>query len=285
MIGQSIDPSLYAAVGYEGGVTLQALAGCAWFLNQLWFISLQPGSNGPYWSLGYEAWYYLIFAVFFFTPGRTRWLAAGLAAVIAGPKILLLMPVWLTGVFVWRQISSRRPHKYPSRTIATLLAVTPFVLFLMAHKLMLHAQLAELTRTWLGLDGMAMIGFSDTFLWANILGILVAIHLFGMSLLLAGQTQSSLVTGKVEPAIRWLAGGSFALYLVHFPLMHFFAAVLPGTPDIVWRQALLLVIPIMLAYVFAELTERRRVSLQTRLRSLLGHRRSELLPQVGIVES
>jgi peptidoglycan/LPS O-acetylase OafA/YrhL len=37
------------------------------FTNQIWFASIEPGNNGPFWSIGYEVWYYIIFgcAVFF----------------------------------------------------------------------------------------------------------------------------------------------------------------------------------------------------------------------------
>ena len=44
----------------------------ATFTNEIWFSSIRPFSNGPFWSLGYEAWYYAIFGVWTFTRGRRR---------------------------------------------------------------------------------------------------------------------------------------------------------------------------------------------------------------------
>jgi peptidoglycan/LPS O-acetylase OafA/YrhL len=59
-------------------------------------------SNVPYWSLCYEFWYYVLFAVLTFTRGRKRLLWCCAVALLIGPKILLLAPVWATGVLLQR---------------------------------------------------------------------------------------------------------------------------------------------------------------------------------------
>lgn len=277
VFGQTAAPDIYAVVGYEGGVSWQSLLSGVTFTNELWFLSFQPGSNGPYWSLGYEAWYYAIFAGFFFAPKRWKWWLAGALALVAGPKIWLLAPSWLFGVGVWRMIDSGR-LKTLSRPTAITLAFIPIVLYLMLHAQSFHWLLRGQTEAILGSTVMGMIGPSDTFAWAAILGVLTSLHILGMSALLQGKDTATTQI-PFESAIRWLAGGSFALYLVHFPVMHFAAAYLPGGVDAAWRQAALLAVPCVVAYLFAELTERRRPALRRLLRNIAtkANRRHEIV--------
>ncbi|MEM9225353.1 MAG: acyltransferase [Pseudomonadota bacterium] len=274
MIGQAASPALYAPVGYEGGISVQELAAGATFTNQIWFFSSQPGSNGPYWSLGYEAWYYAIFAGFFFAPRQWRYWVAGGLALIAGPKIWLLAPSWIMGVFVWRCMASGRLSDV-SRPAALALTFAPVVIYFFAHTGSLHWILKAETQAILGADGMAMIGPSDTFAWSAVLGLLTSLHILGAAALFAG-TAAREQASRFEPAIRWLAGGSFALYLIHFPVMHFAGALLPGDVHAAWRQGLLLALPCIIAYAFAEISERRRPALRNALRALV--QRSRLRP-------
>jgi peptidoglycan/LPS O-acetylase OafA/YrhL len=73
------------------------------FLNEVWLLSSAPPINGPLWSLSFEFWYYAIFGIFFFRPkGWKGWLMVSTACLIAGPKILLMMPIWLLGLFGYK---------------------------------------------------------------------------------------------------------------------------------------------------------------------------------------
>ena len=99
-----------------------------------------------------------------------------------------------------------------------------------------------------------------------------------MAGLLSAQKKAGSFARKFGPSIRWLAGGSFALYLVHFPIMHFVGAILPGNVDMAWRQVLVLILPIIAAYAFAELSERRRPALRRYLRSRMREPGTSALP-------
>ncbi|MEM7638223.1 MAG: acyltransferase [Pseudomonadota bacterium] len=266
LVGQAAAPDIYAIVGYDGGVSWQSLLAGATFTNEIWFFSSQPGSNGPYWSLGYEAWYYAIFAGFFFAPKRWKWWLAGALALIAGPKIWLLAPSWLLGVVVWQLIKSGRLDVL-SRQTGWILTLAPLFLYVMLHAQSFHWLLRAQTETLIGEAGMLMIGPSDTFAWAAILGVLTSMHILGVSMLMR-KTSDAPASIPFERSIRWLAGGSFALYLIHFPVMHFLTAHLPGSVDDAWRQAALLILPCLAAYLFAEVTERRRPALRTWMRNL-----------------
>lgn len=75
----------------------------ALFLNEAWFLSASPPINGPLWSLSYEFWYYVIFGLTFYQPKTWRsWSVLFVAFLVVGPKILLMMPVWLLGNFAYR---------------------------------------------------------------------------------------------------------------------------------------------------------------------------------------
>ncbi len=81
------------------------------FLNQIWHFHLWIGSNGPFWSVSYEFWYYVIFASIFYFAGWRKLVAVALCVAIAGPKILIAFPVWLIGVAVYLLIAKYGPSR------------------------------------------------------------------------------------------------------------------------------------------------------------------------------
>jgi len=72
------------------------------FLGDVWHLVERPPWLVPYWSLDYEAWYYVLFGVVHYLRGRRRWLAAGIVLACVGPRLWLLLPVWLSGVALYR---------------------------------------------------------------------------------------------------------------------------------------------------------------------------------------
>src|SRR5207249_3354490 len=101
------DPRLYAPdvlpeMGRGPLDTFLGYALSAVFLGASWTLAMLPGSNFPFATLDYEAWYYVLFGVAAFLRGRRRMAALAAAALLAGPKILLLFPIWLMGVAAWR---------------------------------------------------------------------------------------------------------------------------------------------------------------------------------------
>jgi hypothetical protein len=115
-VGMAYAPELYRAAHHSDPLLRIASAGL--FLSQSWHFDIELFSNTAYWSLPFEFWYYVLFGVFVFIPGKMRYAALAVAAAIAGPKILLLLPVWLLGV------ASYRARTLPlSQTAAWLLFV------------------------------------------------------------------------------------------------------------------------------------------------------------------
>jgi peptidoglycan/LPS O-acetylase OafA/YrhL len=75
------------------------------FLGELWTLSIEPPWLVPYWSLGYEVWYYALFGIMAYLRGARRWLVAALVFALVGYNLWLLLPVWLGGVWLqrWQQ--------------------------------------------------------------------------------------------------------------------------------------------------------------------------------------
>ena len=71
------------------------------FSSEFWNLSETMFSNPAFWSLSYEVWYYILFAVWYFGRPRVRWLMLAGALALVGPKIGLLFPLWLLGAFVY----------------------------------------------------------------------------------------------------------------------------------------------------------------------------------------
>jgi peptidoglycan/LPS O-acetylase OafA/YrhL len=71
------------------------------FLGDAWGFVERPPWLIPYWSLDYEAWYYVLFGAVHYLRGGWRWLAGGAVLAVVGPRLWLLLPVWLSGVALY----------------------------------------------------------------------------------------------------------------------------------------------------------------------------------------
>ncbi|MBI1203527.1 MAG: acyltransferase family protein [Rhodopseudomonas sp.] len=182
------------------------------FTNEIWWINVWPGTNSPFWSMGYEAAYYFIFGAATYLTGWQRYLVCGTAAAVIGPKIILLFPVWLIGVTTW-QIYKR--IEIP-RLIGALLitgAGTTYVVFVLSG-----------LRDYLNTRGPSLeeFGFSAFFLSDYIIGMLFSCALIGFKGI---ETDAKAILDKFAFPIRHIAGCSFSMYLYHYPLIYFFHAL------------------------------------------------------------
>ncbi len=239
-IGTTMRPSVYSGFCCEPDTAWIAYLRNLFFLGDIWSQNLIPGSNRPYWSLGYEVWYYITFGLLTFLPRRLALPAAALALAVAGPGIAILFPLWLLGNTCYRQT-------VPPRYGAPLMALG-----------------------LLGALGVATFGMRQGDIYNPFTlqpgRLLDYAHDYAMGLAFA-----AILTGfraiaprvaaplrAIERPIRWLAGGTFALYLFHVPLLRFLAAILPLRPAS-WPMWITIHTTVPLAcFALAELTERRK---------------------------
>ena len=62
----------------------------------------------------------------------------------------------------------------------------------------------------------------------------------------------------VERPIRFLAGTTFGLYLLHFPLLNFFGAVIPGPPGRVTHGLLVFGLTLGMAISFSHVIQQQK---------------------------
>jgi peptidoglycan/LPS O-acetylase OafA/YrhL len=189
--------------------------------NEVWFISITSFSNVPYWSICYEVWYYVAFGMFVFLPRRRAWALVGLLALLLGPKVVLLAPIWGLGVLLYHW---RRLAEISEATGWALVAGSVVGIGLYLHFDIEHVA-AEPFKALVGKHWFEQFAFSRWFIGDYLLGPLVMLHFAGMRRVsgrLAG------LFGAIEKPVRLLAAYTFTLYLLHQPLFLFWGAVLQG---------------------------------------------------------
>jgi peptidoglycan/LPS O-acetylase OafA/YrhL len=228
---------------------------------------LRLGTNGPLWSLSYEAAYYLMFAVALYMTGARRAVVLLAAALLVGLNVLLLAPAWLCGVWLWRRIASEE--------IAVLRGVTGWCLALLGPMGYLACQLAGVpdilsagTARALGVpDARLVLGFSDEVLWNTLIALFTTVHIAGVVAIARRVRPTQSGAGATGVAIRWLAGASFSIYVTHYPALHLLDAALPA---MIGRDAALLTGALAIGLLFAQVFERPIVPFRNALRAMVG---------------
>ena len=240
-LGRSLRPELYSAAwGYRAdGRMLQLLANLC-FVNQIWFLDVAPGSDLPYWSLGFEVWYYVIFGLFVFARARVLW--AGLACLLAGPKILCMLPLWLLGVLAHKLCRQAVP-----RAAGWLLWLGCLAAWVSADAA--HRRGGWPASWWWG--PLARLDLPHSYL----VGVLFAVNLIALDAVAADLDR---LARRVEAPIRWLAGATFSLYLFHLPVAQCIAALLPWGPGTMQGRAGVVLGTVAAVFLLAELSERRK---------------------------
>ncbi|NMQ04043.1 acyltransferase [Candidatus Accumulibacter phosphatis] len=107
--GRQAAPDLYREIVADH-VVLRILINLA-NLQESWNLTTAPLSNGPFWSLAFEFWYYVVFGAYTLLSGYSRQIVILLACLAAGPRIIFTMPVWLLGVVAYRLDQKTHLHR------------------------------------------------------------------------------------------------------------------------------------------------------------------------------
>ncbi len=241
-IGKYVSPNLYSASwGYIDVNGIWRILSGAFFLNQLWYFNISIGSMLPYWSLGFEVWYYLLFGVLYFSTPKLRWPLFITLSFLAGPRILFLFPLWLSGYFSYQLIVSKPPGKILSATFfyGSLIAYPFYCMYLKQE--FLSANISPL--------------FGDNPLTRYVVALVFTCNLIGFSGV-AFHFSRPLTLFKTQ--IRWVAGATFTIYLFHLPVAQFLSAIIPWPPT-AWQTRIVIMGGTLVAVFFiAALTERRK---------------------------
>ena len=255
-IGSRINYAIYDGWWFQADHPVWRLLANFFFVNELWFSSIRPFSNGPFWSLGYEFWYYALFAAAYYLKGPRQYFLIAAIGLLVGPKILMLFPIWLLGVWVyWRTLKS--PASLPSGLLMFFGSAAAYLVFRQGGfpQSLLDWTLGQLGSKFVDDD----LAWSKEFLSSYILGALVAVHLIGAATV---APRLSLLLERFETPIRYLAGYTFAIYLLHYPLLQFFAALATPIAGQSLRAAIVLCGTVLGVWAVGTVTERRKGDLR-----------------------
>jgi peptidoglycan/LPS O-acetylase OafA/YrhL len=249
-----IGTALRPAVDW-GDTSLVSYLRCLLFTNELWFSRVTPGYNGPFWSLGYEVWYYLIFAGAYFGKGAWRIALTLLCVVAAGPRIMMMSPLWLMGVAAWT-LSTRisiRKSRAGLLWCGSLTFLGMLVLWQLARLRISggHPFPVENAAPWRTLvDWRAYMADYG-------LGLLVALNFLSFDF---SATYWAKLARSIRSPVRWLAGATFTLYLLHVPVAQFLAAISPWQVGTLPQQIFVVGGTLIVVFLVAEYTERRKTA-------------------------
>ena len=255
-IGIAADPALYFGPAEYAGdeVGLRYLATLL-LTNQFWIWDhgMEAGTNVPFWSLSFEAAYYVAIGLAVFTRGAMRVVLCGLLAALVGPTIVLFAPIWFLGFGLYHGLHSLRLPQMAALALALagggLLCLAPLV--------------REATQSiWpLGEHNLVASYYE---------ALSFALHLIGIASL-SSILASSLERGAV--LIRWLGSLTFALYLFHRPILWMLSAINIGPPSS-WSQRLYLCCATLLVVTtIGWWCETQKIPIRRRLAELSGIRR------------
>ncbi len=255
LIGRSINPEAYQGWWYNGEAIGEQLWRALTFSTQAAGDNIRVGTNGPFWSVAYEAWYYAAFGLAMFTRGWLRMALLGAVTLLAGLPVLLLAPCWLAGVALQAWTAKVDSSKIKPE-FAWVMAIGPWLTYALWQATALPKTLTNLTFVMTGATATPwqMFGFADEFLWNNLLAILFASHFLGVYFL---AKQASWVSTRIEQSIRWLAGATFSIYLFHYPiltLLHAIPVYDAANPAHYIGAGL---VTLIACFLLAELSERR----------------------------
>jgi peptidoglycan/LPS O-acetylase OafA/YrhL len=239
-IGMAVGPALYTRLG-RGDMTERYLLTLG-FLQNIWQFSASPSSNNPAWSLSYEFWYYVLFAVAIFTRSPLRKLVMLLfVALIVGPNILLLLPCWLFGVVLYLLQGQF--------TVRRTISVSGFIFF-SCVTLFFITSLRSLPYE----VGQAPFLLSGAFIsdWITAASVFFTIFFFDRAF-------GHLRPAKVfQSGVRFCSDRAYSLYLFHYPMIVLLtASSVTNTPNI-WLMILYMATILSTVVVLSNFTERKR---------------------------
>ena len=249
--GWQINPAAYPPDYQAWDYAPVRLLSSLLFTNELWTLSLQAFSNVPYWSLNYEVWYYVSFALITYVGGRKGWLLFGLTALLLGPKIAVLAPLWWAGVLIYRSQRFRTLSNGAAWGLIALSVVGAY--FYIAYGIGTWG--SRFLREIVGEQLHVQFAFSRFFISDYFLALVVGAHFVGARVLCSRYDG---VLYRFEAPIRTVAASTFTLYLIHQPLLIFFHAVFyastPGPRDL----AVVIACTLVAALALAAVTERKK---------------------------
>ena len=268
LIGRSINPEYYfGAWWYADTRPIIRFFVNVSLLNQIWNIDAVPFSNGPFWSLGYELLFYMLFIPIGF-KFKYRKLLFSLLCLLSGPVVLMLFPIWLSGYYLNRFVKNSNISAAAAWT-----CLTASIAIYTAYKY--FGETGYLTK-YLFRDSISILnhlGRSNHFVDNYFVAGLILLNFVGAFSLLKSIPDSRM-PAKAYQINRTIALGTFAIYAVHFPVLHCIAAIYDhlGISPSRATDAFMILVPLVLAVIVTSFGNRLRAQLTTYIELLFSAR-------------
>ena len=219
------------------------------FGNNIWGARIPAFSNGVYWSMCFEVYYYVIFAFAFYLTGWRRISLVCLALLAIGPGPLLRFHLWLFGCGAY--VLHRRDLNVSVGWARVMFAASlAFLVFDLATDLNLR------------IDALLNVGLQSEFrrlTGDTLTGLAVAINILAAR-------YARLELGQLGRLSAYFASFSFSLYLMHIPLLRLWTAY--WNPNPVVTAGLVLVS----VWLLGQITEKQKDNLRRLLRRQVADR-------------
>jgi peptidoglycan/LPS O-acetylase OafA/YrhL len=219
-------------------------------VQNIWNLNLNPGINGPFWSLTYEWIFYITYGVFKFSRSFVKWPIILIILAFAGPSIISLFPAWLIGLFIYKAVRNSNFQQLRKKSLVIpIYLLTIFAL----------ATFSPIVRS---------INFENSiYLRASLLGDYFDALVFAFHIFFASYMSFTLKTNllRFEKTIRWLGTLTFALYLFHRPILQTFAALFESYIGDLWYNISLLFIVFLIVCTLGRFCEKQKSLIKAKL--------------------
>jgi peptidoglycan/LPS O-acetylase OafA/YrhL len=258
------DGAFFHAAIYEYKQLWKYLPIFLFFGSEVAGFHAQVFSDGPFWSLSYEVWYYIAFAAFFYLRGTRRLLFGLAATVILGVPALLYFPIWILGSIIY-SAHQRISVSHPVAAVgafgtASLLLVLIIINFFNAADNAVNIAL----HGWPSRHLHNSANFASFY----IAGLVTGAHIFFVR-----YCRLQFLSGEnTRRAITYAASFTFAIYLSHRPLMNLWAFVIDHNPNSPLSIFILAVLVLFSCWCFGFASEKQKEQWRALFKRILNMR-------------
>lgn len=230
------------------------------FLGEVWTLAERPFTVPPYWSLSFEAWYYVAFACVIYYRGWRRMILVSFVALIVGYQHWILFPIWASGVVLYKCKDRYRLSRFTAR----LCMITSIFALVAMEITGFDIKLWQLGRDIWPFPTLPQ-GSTDQFLLDYTVCILVLVNFYCV------RFADLNILARYEGTIRFLSSYTFTLYLIHTLVMFTWVRNFEYDNENILHLISLLCLIAIATLAVGEITEKRRSYFSLFFQYLVGN--------------